>query len=151
MSRSLQFTRRELNAGDDDAVETLSIVRLDGRISSGRVGSFAVQVDAGTPDAPGEFVGIFDLDGDRIDANASWELVPGDRIPAGEEALRVAEELAAAANLATCGSDLTAADYLEPNGSLTFAEVLEDWASGDRVVEPWLVAHGGGRFGLTAS
>lgn len=125
--KSLQFTRTSMC---DGAVETLGVVRFEG-------GSLAVQVWAGTPHDLGDFVGIYTLDGDRIQGPVGeWDLVSGDRLPAGYEALGAAVHLARTAN-DLHGAHLTETDYLAPDGSLPFAAILAAWAGGDNVVDPW--------------
>lgn len=130
MATSLQFTR---TSHDDGAVETLSLVRAED-------GSLYVQVESGTPGEPGDYVGLYDLDGDQVSGTVGpFALVPGDRLPAGEEARRVAEERADAANR-IAGARLTAADYLDADGSLPFAKLFADWEHGGTTVEAWTEA-----------
>ena len=62
------------------ASECLSLVRFDA--DSRYAGEYAVQITSGP--LPGDdFVGVYDLDGDQINAsNTSWELVDDSEIPA---------------------------------------------------------------------
>jgi hypothetical protein len=124
------FTRTEIS---DDATETLSLVRTDN-------GDLYVQITAGEPEADGtlsgDYVGLYDLGGDQVNGTVGpWSLVSGDRLPAGDEARKVAEALTEEAN--RHGARVTVADYLAEDGSLPLAAIFEDWASGGRIVEAW--------------
>ena len=80
----IRFTRRDLN---DNATETLTLVRLDSN------GSLAIQIEAGTPDHLGDFVGLYDLDGDQLQlGNETWEIVEAQEF-VGDEARKLAREL----------------------------------------------------------
>lgn len=72
-----RFTRRDL----DGASEVLALVRFTAE-SRQYAGEYAVQVTSG-PKPGDDFFGVFDIDGERIDAsNAEWELVPAAEVPA---------------------------------------------------------------------
>lgn len=64
-----QFKRTDYS---DNASEILSLVRFDD-------GGYGVQVT--TPDGD-DLVGVYDLDGDKINGPCDWELVPAAEVPA---------------------------------------------------------------------
>lgn len=77
-----RFTRRDQS---DDASEVLTLVRItDGHLAGkrllcadldGREYPYLIQVTTG-PDLGDDFVGLYDLDGDQVDAaGCSWEVV----------------------------------------------------------------------------
>jgi hypothetical protein len=133
MTKSLQFTRKQIGGGSDpnenEAVETLSLVQSgegDGR-------AFYVQVEAGTPDDLGDYVRLYTLDGEQVQHTVGeFELVPGDRIAAGDAANACADVLAEEAAHAA-GGGFTRADYLAADGSLPFASIFADWGALDLV------------------
>lgn len=128
MPQSLQFVRTDLG---DGATETLSVVR------AAEDDSLYVQVQSGTPDHLGDYLGLYTLAGDQVRGEVGdFDLVPGDRLPAGDEARQVAETLAWEAR--GHGARATTADYLAEDGALLFASIFEDWESGSRTVEAWL-------------
>jgi hypothetical protein len=143
MAEAIQFTRKDLS---DGAIETLSLVRLD------YDGSLAVQIVGGTPDEPGEFVGLYDLDGDGDGdqlqlGNESWKLVEGEALT-GHEACEVAHDTGAAlrAHADPTGStdrDISleaALELLEQDPALVYLpleRLFEAWECGNTAVQRW--------------
>lgn len=68
MSNPIRFVRRDLS---DGAIEILTIVRVEGRED------YFVEVCAG-PNVGDDFVGLYDLEGDKVDlGNVEWEAADG--------------------------------------------------------------------------
>jgi hypothetical protein len=133
------FTRTEIDAPVDpegetsECVETLTLVRAEDD------GTLYVQITQGVPEQSGilsgDCVGLYTLDGDQVTRTVkSFECVEGDRLT-GDDASKVVAVLVEEAN--SHGARVTPADYLAEDGSLPFAAIFEDWASGGRVVEAW--------------
>ena len=53
---------------DGDASEVLTLVRIDGQ------DDLSIQITTG-PDDGDDFVGLYDLDGDQLRGNCTWEVV----------------------------------------------------------------------------
>lgn len=136
---AIQFTRKDLS---DGATETLTLVRLDSD------GSLAVRIEAGTPDDPGDFVGLYDIDGDQIGlGNESWELFD-DAEFTGREALDAARLTQATlrAHADPTGAqdrEITeeeAEALLEQDTALVYLpidELFRSWEQGTMVVQRW--------------
>lgn len=85
----MRFIRKDMT---DGAIETLTICRLDTGVFFADCleaeSPYVVQIEAGTPDDLGDFVGLYDLDGERIEQRCTWEVasdVPAEVREAVEE------------------------------------------------------------------
>lgn len=66
----IRFLRTDL-----DASEVLTVVRFDRSAPKHLAGTLAIQITSG-PEVGDDFVGLYTLDGDRIDTgNYSWSIV----------------------------------------------------------------------------
>lgn len=86
----IRFTRRDPS---DDSIETLTLVRRE--VDCGC--SLTIQIETGTPETwrkdanDRTFVGLYDLDGDQIDAgNETWEIAD-DAVFRGADAQAIRE------------------------------------------------------------
>lgn len=141
MGKAIQFTRKDLS---DGAIETLTLVRLDS-------GGLAVQIETGTPAERGDFMGLYDLDGDQIQtAGESWELDEADKLT-GREAIRAAD--LSEATLRAYADEIDpqdrevsveqAKEIAEQDPNLIYMRVedlFQSWERGGTVVERWMSA-----------
>lgn len=141
----IQFTRRDQS---DDSVETLTLVRLDGD------NFLALQIETGTPESwkrdPNDrnFVGMYDLDGDPIQVDETWEIEEAPKFT-GREALSLAQQFDVTLRMhnspiddARAISAAEAEDILASDPLLVYVEasslcdaLMTAWESGTSVCE----------------